>query len=428
MKKPTMPETAGVYIFKNGQGTAIYIGKAKNLKSRVSSYFMKNLAPKTAAMRAEAQSISHIQVDSEFEALLLEASLVKKHQPKYNSELKDDKSPLYIGITKEIYPRIITLRQTQLSEIKLKKLYGPFLDGGSAKRVLRLIRKVVPYCTHRPGKRGCVYSQIGLCNPCSSEIVNTSSSSIKEELSAKYSKNVNKVSQILSGKLGSIKKELENEIKKFAKNEQFEDAQRAKLQLEMFVSITAPRPKPDAYLQNPNLHEDMREAELNSLAHALSYYFPKIQRLNRIECFDIAHLSGSQPTASMVTFIQGEADKTFYRHFKVSSERTNNDTDSMRKILERRAKHFEDWGVPDLLIVDGGRGQLSAALAVVPNHIVVIGLAKRLETVIIRKDKVFYELRLQGPALHLLQRLRDEAHRFARRYHHKLMKKALFDN
>src|SRR5216684_4187935 len=166
-----IPLNPGVYEFKNNTGKIIYIGKAKNLKNRLNSYFLTNLLPKTAQMVNTASSVSYTIVNSEFEALLLEANLIKKYKPKYNIALKDDKSPLYIGITKDKCPRIITFRKSDIENLKLKTYFGPYLTGYSAARVLKLIRKIFPYSTHIPANRICIYNQLGLCNPCPSEIL-----------------------------------------------------------------------------------------------------------------------------------------------------------------------------------------------------------------------------------------------------------------
>src|SRR5258708_26848424 len=166
VKPKNIPSDPGVYQFKDENGVVLYVGKAKNLKNRLTSYFLTNLLPKTAQMVSLATDVSYIKVNSEFEALLLEANLIKKYKPKYNIALKDDKSPLYIGITKDKYPRIITFRKKDMSNLDLKASFGPFLDGGGATRILRIIRRIIPFSQHLPSKRICLYKQLGFCNPC----------------------------------------------------------------------------------------------------------------------------------------------------------------------------------------------------------------------------------------------------------------------
>ena len=416
MKLP--PELSGVYLFRDAHRRVIYVGKAKNLKNRVRSYFAGGLAPKTAKMVSTAKFLNYIPVSSEFEALLLEAKLVRKYEPKYNFALRDDKSPLYIGITPDELPRIILLRQRELTKQKLKHVYGPFINGNAPKRVLKLVRRIFPFSTHKPGKRPCVYSQIGLCNPCPSEVVKN------PELRKDYLLNVRRVNAILAGKSKLIMNQLELEMTNYSKLEKFEEAAHVKRKLEALSYTTTREELDDGYIENPNLLEDIRENELISLKKILVQFF-EIKNLNRIECFDVAHLAGTYPTASMVTFIDGEPDKTLYRHYKVSDKKKSDDVGSLKSVLIKRKHRFETWGKPDLIIVDGGKGQLSAALEVI-NEVPVVGLAKREETLILKTQGEFHEFELpESPAKKLVQRLRDEAHRFARSYHHKLVSKAI---
>lgn len=426
LSKRKLPETAGVYLFADSSHQVIYIGKAKNLKSRISSYFGPDLSLKTARMVNEAKTLSFIKVGSEIEALLLEAKLVREKQPKYNIQLKDDKSPLYIAITADKYPRVIAVRKTQLGELKIKAIFGPFLESLSVRKVLRWVRHIIPYSQHLPTKRVCIYKQIGLCSPCPTEIELEKDSVKKAFLKKKYQANIRKIRKFLSGGLVSVRKDLEKEMNEYSKKEMFEEAQRVAYQIKTLeYIITPPEVAPNLYLKNPNLIEDIREKELVDLKNLLVDHLD-IKSLRRIECFDIAHLAGNSPTASMVTFIKGEPDKSYYRHFKVNIAKKQSDTDSMRSILQRRAKHFSDWGRPDLIIVDGGKPQVSTALEVLSQYkIPVIGLAKRFETIVVKKGEKFVEIRPKGSALNLLQRIRNEAHRFARRLHHKQVKKSL---
>lgn len=421
-KSPNLPFNPGIYIFRDINGKPLYIGKAKNLKNRVSSYFGKGLAQKTAQMVSEAHNLSIIKVATEIEALLLEAKLVRLHMPKYNSELKDDKSPLYIAITKEEYPRVLALRKTQITLFDLKYIWGPFTEGQSVRRVLKLLRRIFPYTQHKPTNRPCIYHQIGLCNPCPSEIKNQTDPVKKTHLRKQFNKNLLYIRRFLSGKFSTLKSNLEQEMKDASANQDYEKASLLKHQTEMIDHVTTQSISPFEYMKDPNLIEDIRQQELMQLSKILNNYLT-LPNLSRIECFDIAHLSGNFPTASMVTFINGEPDKTYYRHFKV--KKGNSDVDNMKEVLSRRQKHLEDWGVPDLIIVDGGKPQVSTGLLVIGDKIPLIGLAKRYETLVIPYQGKFVEVRLKrGPALYLVQRLRDEAHRFARRLHHKQVSKA----
>lgn len=414
----TLPQSPGVYMFLDEKGEVIYTGKAKNLKSRVSSYFLNSLELKTEAMVRRAKYLNYIPVESEFDALLLEAKLVKKHRPKYNIELRDDKSPLYIGITNERLPRVILLRQRELGKANLKEVFGPFINSQAPKWVLKKVRKVFPYATHRPTKRVCVYKQIGLCDPCPSEV--------KENPSRRkeYLRNVRMVKKILSGKAKFVIDLLNKEMNGFSKIEDFEKAAGIRKKIEELQYAISRKETSGAYLENPNFLEDIRARELSNLRNIIAKYY-SVSVLRRIECYDIAHLMGTYPTASMVTFVNGEADKSLYRHYKVSDSKRNNDVESIKSVLLRRKLRFSSWGVPDLIIVDGGKGQLAKAQEVI-SDIPIVGLAKREETLVFKMGQDFYEFRLpDSPAKKLVQRIRDEAHRFARSYHHKLVSRAI---
>ncbi len=419
------PQTPGVYLFRDQTGKPIYIGKAKNLKNRLVSYIAISLGPKTYAMVHEATNLSLIQVNSEIEALLLESNLVKKYMPKYNIELKDDKSPLYIAITKEVFPRVLTLRQTQLASTPMKNYFGPFVNAGSVRKVLKLLRRVTPYSHHTIGKRACIYHQIGLCNPCPNTIVYEQNDQKREAMKKEYKANIRRLTRILSGKPDLVKTELTKEMERHAKGEDYEEASLFRERLASLNAVTSPNASIEGYVRDPELLSDIRHRESDQLEKIIEPFLGKMT-INRIECFDIAHLSGTHPTASMVTFISGEPDKQYYRHFRIKKERQNNDTESMREVLTRRSKYFDSWGKPDLLVVDGGKGQLMKAIEVLGDTVPLVGLAKRYETIIAFVNGEFKSTVLpDGGAKNLMQRIRDEAHRFARRYHHKLVTDAL---
>jgi excinuclease ABC subunit C len=404
-----LPETPGVYTyFKNKQ--VIYVGKAINLKRRISSYFDLNLDPKTAKMIGEATHLSFIRVSSELESLLLEARLIRSYMPRYNIAAKDDKHPLYIRLTKEEFPRVITARKIAENETNLA-FYGPFPSSRSVYTVLRMIRRVFPYSDHKIGARGCIYSHIGLCNPCPSEISGIKDKNLKISETKKYKKNIRSIKSILDGKIDGLSQELENEMAKLSNSEDYEDAARVRNQLKHLEYITRPQLPTEFYIENPNLYEDTRNKELWELEHITS-----IKNIKRIECFDIAHLAGSNATASMVTFTNAEPDKDFYRHFKIRSAKGGDDYGSMREVAGRRKKNFASWGIPDLIIVDGGVGQVAAFKEKI-SEVMVVGIAKHPDRLIVGGEKI----KLTGLALNLISRMRDEAHRFARRYHHKLI-------
>jgi len=425
----SLPETAGVYIFLTGS-LPIYIGKAINLKRRVSSYFDIDLEIKTARMVSEAVELSFVRVASELEALLLEAKLIRMYMPKYNVISKDDKHPLYIQITKEKYPRIVTARKIAESQKNIA-FYGPFPSSRNVKSVLGMIRRVFPFSDHKLGKRPCLYSHIGLCNPCPNEIENSTEVKI---LRTKYLRNIRSIKSILDGNIEKVKRNLETEMERASKNENYELAAQIRDQIERIEYITRPHMPTEFYMQNPNLLEDIRMRELVELRSLLVNCKPslpsqnpgklKIVSLHHIECYDVAHLAGTNATASMVTFIDGEADKSFYRHFRIRQKKGNSDIDSMKEVVGRRIKHLEDWGKPDLIIVDGGAAQVKAFNSVLDKNEAetpAVGIAKNPDRLIVG-DK---NIKLEGNVLHLVSRMRDEAHRFARRYHHKLVSRSL---
>ncbi len=407
---PNLPETAGVYLFKKSS-RPIYVGKAINLKRRVSSYFDLDLEPKTSKMVSEADSLDFIRVNSELESLLLEAKLIRKHMPHYNIAAKDDKHPLYIVITKEEFPRVISARKLISNHYSLIANYGPFPSSTTVRSVLRMIRKIFPYSDHKPGKRPCLYSHIGLCNPCPNQIADEKTSASSSSKS-KYLRNIRNIKAVLSGKFVSVRRNLEKEMNQLSEDQKYEEASLIRDQIQKLDYITQPQIPSEFFMQNPNLYEDLRTRELKELGTILG-----MKKIHRIECFDIAHLAGSHPTASMVTFINGEADKNFYRHFKVRTAKRGDDYGAMREIAKRRAKYFDSWGRPDLVIVDGGKGQVKAFEIDIP----VVGIAKNPDRLIVGDAKI----RLKGEALNLVARIRDEAHRFARRYHHALISKEI---
>lgn len=413
MKKtslPDLPATPGVYLFWQGK-IPIYIGKAINLKNRVPSYFDLKLSAKSAKMVESAERISIIRVASELEALLLEASLIKKYQPKYNFIAKDDKHALYIKITKEKYPRVITVRKNELPS------FGPFPSSNKVHLTLRMLRKIFPFADHKLGKRPCIYSQIGLCNPCPNGIERIADSEKRKVEEKKYKVNIKMVKRTLGGKFKGVITSLKKIMANLAKEEKFEEATKVRNQIEALNYITQPTISTPEFLENPNLLTDIRTEELNDLKNLLIVnYKLQIVNLTRIECYDVSHISGFLATASMVTFVNGEAEKSLYRRFKINSKTANNDISSLAEIAKRRANNLKAWGTPDLIFVDGGKAQVNAFKKVFDQYqIPIVAITKGRESLDFSK----------GPALNLVVRIRDESHRFAQKYHNLLFKKNL---
>lgn len=385
-------------------------------------------------MVSQIAKISITIVESELEALLLEAFYIKKYTPKYNIRLTDNKSYLRIKITiKDAFPKVLLARR---EDDQTSIYFGPFPSARAVKLVLKTIRRVFPFQSVRNhAKRICLYNHLGLC-PCPPVFDSP-------ELRATYYKNIRGIIRILEGQSKKIMKELEKERDLLSKSEEYEKALIVQRKIDAMSLITTPFHKPFEYDVNPNLRVDIRQKELDGLMEALNANGFALTNLDRIECYDISNIQGTNATGSMVVLTQGEIDKSQYRKFKIKREWDKrkekdlpNDFAMMKEVLKRRFGH-DEWHIPSLLIVDGGKGQVSSAMAaLIESGITVplIGLAKREETIVIPGETVkgqeehFIEILLpkHSPSLHLIQRIRDEAHRFAITYHRKLRSKSVF--
>lgn len=424
-----IPSTTGIYIFLNSLQEIIYIGKALNLKERIRSYFLQNINLKTKLLIKEAVSFKFIKVSSEVEALILEANLVKKYLPKFNINLRDDKSFLYIAISKEEFPRVFASRKKDLN-IKIKYQFGPFPNTGNVRNVLRTIRKIFPYCTQSPKtKKPCFYSHINLCNPCP-VFIRKQNKKLYTVNKAVYRKNLLYIKKFLEGKLPELVKLFNKQMKQYSQQQQFEKAQSTHKIIQQLEYITKPYYKISGFLEDPNFLENLKETALTNFVSFLKPYFPDLSDLTKIEAVDISNIQGKEATGSLVVFINGQKEKQLYKRFKLKSC-SPNDTDMIREVLVRRFKHIE-WKFPDLLIIDGGKPQVTKAMQITAGfgNIPVIGLAKRLETLIILHNNRFVEINLplNSGVLRLVQEIRDEAHRFAIQYHHLLRKKLIRTN
>lgn len=416
LESTQIPHKPGIYIYKNSAEKIIYVGKAVDLFSRVSSYFNNSWKDvKTAHLVGEIFSAETIIVESEIEALILEANLIKKHKPLYNIRLTDDKDYLYIVITDEIFPKVITARKTQL--VKVKKWFGPYPSATTVKQTLKKLRRIFPWCANPKGSRTnksgrpCFYFHINLCpGACVGSIS-------KEE----YAKIIRRFSRFLDGKKQELLEELSKEMDKYSKDLKFEEASRVKKITEGVNYITAPN-KISNYLVNPNFLEDLNKNSLEELQRVLNLS----ELPERIEAYDISNFSGKEATGSMVVLTRGEIDKSQYRRFKIKISGKPNDVGMHKEMMGRRLKHSE-WPLPNLILVDGGRGQ-AYAIAQLCNqrgfNIPVLGLAKRMEWIYPSQGEIIKPPK-RSLALRLLQKIRDESHRFAINYHRKLRKKAM---
>lgn len=356
------------------------MGKAKNLHIRVRSYFQPpiKLGYKTAQLVSQIKSLEHIEVSSEIEALLLESRLIRKFKPQYNIVSKDDKSPYFIHLTAEKFPRPV------INHEQKNALAGPFLNSFTARKILNELRRITPFCTAKNPSKPCFYSHLGLCKPCPGD---------PETTPAKYKTNIFRLKKLLRGEFKQV-------MSQAVKNLDFETAATIRDLNQKTVS-------PEEYLVNPNLISDRHQEALQALHLALGTW-----PLVRIEMYDIANLSGTAATGAMTVALNGEVNPRYYRHFTIHSSGPN-DVGMLQEMLTRRLKRI-DWPKPDLIVLDGGKSQLSIANWSVPT----IALAKR-EEIIFTTDGQQIKLDKHNPGLQLLQRLRDEAHRFSRRLHHK---------
>lgn len=536
-----IPELSGSYQYYDKDGEIIYVGKAKNLKKRVYSYFNKHHdSPKLRVMVPQIAKIQFIVTDSEVEALILESHLIKKHKPKYNVLLKDDKKFPYFVITEEEYPRIIVARKANKNKIK-GKYFGPYTDSRAMYATLDLIKKLFPLkqCKNPKFKdRPCLYYHIGRCMaPCQRLITPD-----------EYKKILKNVELFLTGKQKELVDALKKEMEKYAAKEDFEKAARYR---DSWMDVQKTMEHQKVVFENTNINQDIiavynesnlfvvsllqirqgrltdkkdfqfsntegnlsseyevlttflkeyytmaseseipntivvprlleqndtelytnwlasvankkvkisdaptkRNIELLNLAQKNAKFFfekVKLQKLTEIqrdynevgsyiqeklgltkfpyvvECFDISHIQGTNTVASMVTFEHGLPKKSRYRKFKVrSTESKPDDFKSLQEVVERRyfGKLTETLPMPDLIIIDGGKGQLSSVMEIFETkglEVDVVSLAKRLEEVFKphKSEPVIFPI--NSPALYFFQRIRDEAHRFAITYHRKL--------
>lgn len=414
-----LPSSPGVYLFQDESGNTVYIGKARNLRDRVKSYFLnKDLGIKTINMIESSRNLDFIEVESEFEALLLEAALINKYKPKYNIALRDDKSPLYIVFTKEKFPRVRTARRTDLSMYDKDSIFGPFPNGSSVRSILKKLRRIFPFCESKgDAGRSCLHSHIGLCRPCPREIVKTND----KALANLYKKNINNLKKVLSGDTKKVINILDKEMNLMAAANNFENAAAIRDQINKLQWLTQPTTKTIEYMTNPNLLEDQANHSLESLKTNLKLNHTPA----RIECFDVSHTGKDKATSSMVVATNGRLNNREYRHFKIQNSNIPNDVAAIKETVTRRLKHKE-WGIPDLIVIDGGKPQLNAAhAALMGREIHIISLAKKLEEIFVVNNPQPIRLALTDPGLQLLVKLRNESHRFARRLHHKLRSKAL---
>jgi excinuclease ABC subunit C len=426
-KLQTLPNQPGVYFHKDAAGDIIYIGKAAVLKNRVRQYFQKSRRrdPKTEALVAEIYDTDWITVESELDALFLEAELVRRYMPRYNILLRDDKSSTYVRINyDDPYPSISFTRQPLDDKAHY---FGPFFNGGEVKRALRFLRRVFPYSTHTGviPKRACLQYHLGLCPGLEEH---------KTPLN-EYRANLRRLMQFLKGEREQVVEKMQSDMQKAAKKQDFEKAAELRNQYYALKALSK-----QIVFSDKEFLDISKDRGLQGLADLLG-----LQREpRRIEGYDISHMQGTDNVASMVVFTNGIPDKANYRKFKMRIP-GNNDFAHMHEAITRRCseKNIKAWGLPDLFLIDGGKGQVAAAIRARDELGIqrpMIGLAKREEEIVVHLEKSQVnvskiELHNQRAIVHetedflmillpkdsdivkLLQRVRDESHRFAVSYH-----------
>ncbi|MBX4188571.1 excinuclease ABC subunit UvrC [Candidatus Saccharibacteria bacterium] len=436
-KLKQLPKTPGVYFHKDGSGEIIYIGKAANLRNRVRQYFQKSRGfdPKTDILVSEIRDIDWTEVETEADALFLEAELVRRYQPRFNILLRDDKSLQYVRIDyKSDYPTVTLVRRPLDDGAEY---FGPYVNGFALKKALRFLRRAFPYAISRPSsqKRTNLYYHLGL-DPGLEE----GKTSLNE-----YRANLRKLMQYLRGDRVRLMKDIERDMKRAAKAKDFEAAADYRNQLQALQSLSR-----QILFSDRELQDASKDQALVDLCQLLGLAQPP----RRIEGFDISHMQGTDNVASMVVFDSGLPDKANYRKFKMLTG-GNDDFAHMAETIKRRLRddNIKKWGQADLMLIDGGRGQLAAAIKSreeCGRPIPMVGLAKRQEEIIVHKvssipdldyqklintaqkmrayisesdDFVDIELPKDSHAVKLLQRIRDESHRFAVSYHSTLKQK-----
>jgi len=422
IKNNKLPDNPGVYFYYDVNGKLLYIGKATSLKQRVGSYFNKAHEARIEDLVRNIARIEYIETPSVIEALVLEANQIKLHQPPYNVMQRDDKSFLYLCITNEDFPKPVLYRGfdlermgiepfsktlTAVAKKKFIAVYGPYISGRSLRTALDLIRKTIPWSTCTPGQsKPCFDAQIGKCpGVCNGAITK-----------AEYRKVIKQLMLFFSGKKDQLLRQLTKEMSRAASAKNFEEA--AKLRNRVFALEHIH----DVSLITRGDEEDERKSW--KTVHTAR---PFIDINGRLEAYDIAHTSGTANVASMTVFMDGKPAKELYRKFKIKTVEGVNDVAGMEEVMRRRLARAVStpgtWSLPELMIIDGGEGQVARVQQVLDELGVktpIVGIAKGFDR---KQDRLVYDARnkeLQRIVTTFKEKLaevRDEAHRFAGAYH-----------
>jgi excinuclease ABC subunit C len=413
------PHTPGVYLMKDAAGLVVYVGKAKDLKKRLASYFVprQRMTPKVAAMMDTVADMEWHEVRSETEALLLEGKLIKRWRPRWNILFRDDKQFPQVRVDlADALPkfRIVRARTTDAC-----RYFGPFPHQQAVRRTLNEMRKKFGILLADSTPTAQPDGTWKLYDDARSEIQKHANVVTTEE----YAARVTEACAFLEGKVESWGEQVEADMRKAAADRDYEKAASLRDLLDALKRTTE---KSRRFLRENPLPRRDEAGALTSLAAALGLERPPATA----ECFDISHISGTLAVASMVRFVDGQADKSGYRRFKIKSFEGNDDFRSMQEVVGRRYTrlHEEHRAFPELVIIDGGLGQVGAALAAFKEHDLVppplIGLAKREETIVFPDGREM-KLPRHDVGLALLMRIRDEAHRFANDFNAELRSRKL---
>ena len=423
-KARSFPHLPGVYLMKDAAGRVIYIGKAKDLRARAGSYFLKAAAEdqRTARLVQEIRDIDFLEAESEVDALLMEARLIKDLLPKYNRDLRDDKTFPYLEIrTYEDYPRVGVTRTPQE---RGSKLYGPFTNSRSLRGAMAILQKIFKFRTCsldiEEGDsrwrwfRPCLLASTGQCSaPCNLRIS-------REE----YRKNIHRLQTFLEGKRQPLLREMREDMAAAAAELKFEEAARLRDEIHLLETLNE-RGRLETHVQPEVFPVDPKKG-LAGLQKVL-----RMQRQPRvIEGIDIAHTGGADTVASVVQFIDGLPFKPGFRRMRIRSVQGIDDVASIHEAVLRRYQRLDETQImPDILLIDGGKGQLHAAISAldllaIEDRPMVLSLAKREELIFRPDQDEPLRLSRHSYALRLLQYVRDEAHRFAQHYHHILRRRS----
>ncbi len=431
-KPKEIPAEPGIYIFKNAAGKPLYVGKAASIKKRLASYFLRTIPDRVKRLREEAASVSFEPLETEFDALVREAELIKKYRPRFNILMRDDKGYNYVSFTKDEFPRIVVSHQPP-AHARKASIIGPFTEGRPLYAILRLLRKSFPYCTcKKPHKRRCLNAEIGRCLGFCCTIGEVPPPGGKQE----YLKNIATIRKILTGHARDILRNMRTRMEAASIARDFEAAATLRDCIADLQSIISHR----FIIQDRNPFV-LRHAKTSSSLQAI---VGGEKPISRIEGYDISNISGAEATASLVVFQNGRPHTNEYKRFRIRYEGIS-DFDMLKETLRRRLNHPE-WTLPDLMLIDGGTPQLRAAARVLEKSfssknakrwpLVLAGLAKaktktgrtrrkasRDETLHIYPSRVIRLKDIPQDSMHTLQAVRDESHRFAKKYHQLLRQK-----